>query len=107
MTEHPRPLACDETYTLPSLEALIAGTLALMTGYAHSPEGSGHRPLMARKLVLQLQALSQHAGLSAPLRQMLAGLQLRWQTQLDAAAPAALAGQTPAPLWHNAPAQMQ
>lgn len=107
MTEHPRPLACDETYTLPSLEALIAGTLALMTGYAQSPEESGHRPLMAHKLVLQLHTLSQHAGLSAPLRQMLAGLQLRWQAQVNAVAPAALAGQSPAPLWHTAPSQIQ
>lgn len=94
MTEHPRPLACDETDTLPSLEALIAGTLALMTGYAQSPEESGHRLVMARKRVLQLQTLSQHAGLSAPLRQW-GGLQRRMDTVLRAAAAreAALAGE--------------
>lgn len=107
MTEYLRHLACDETYTLPPLEALIAATLALMTGYVQSQDGSDHRSLMARKLVLQLQALSEHTGLSAPLRQMLAGLQARWQVQLETANAWAPSAVVPTPLWHIAPQQVQ
>mgnify|MGYP007091142374 CR=1 FL=1 len=50
---HTAPCA-DEEYTLPSVEALLAGTLALLTGYAQSAPDCAHRPLMARKVVSNL-----------------------------------------------------
>ena len=37
----------DEEYTLPPTEALLAGTLALMTGYAQAAAGDLHRSLLA------------------------------------------------------------
>ena len=107
MTDHIRPLVCDEARNMPSLEALIAGTLALMTGYAQSQDGTGHKELIAGKLLLHLQTLSEHAGLSAPLRQTLAGLQRRWQMQLSAAAPDTPTAWSATPLWHAAPGQIQ
>lgn len=107
MTDHLRPPPCDTARALPSLEALIASTLALMTGYAQAQDGTGHRELMAGKLVLHLQTLSQHTGLSAPLRHMLAGLQMRWQMQLELAACATPTALSPTPLWHVAPGQIQ
>lgn len=103
------PLACDEEYELPTLDALVAGTLALMTGYAHAPAEGAHRPLMARKLVSNLFFLSEHPQLSPPMRCLLARLRTRWQTQLEPAEPSRASEpvSTDHGLWHRAPAQVQ
>jgi hypothetical protein len=97
---------CDEEYTLPSVEALMAGTLALLTGYAQSPTGGAHRPAMAAKVVANLRQLSEHPELSTPMRTMLANLRTRWQVELEqqsvVAQPLA-----PTALWHPAPAGVQ
>ena len=99
--------AADEEYTLPGVEALLAGTLALMTGYAQSARECPHRPLMARKLVSNLLVLSAHPQLSAPMQTMLANLRTRWQLELENAADALAAETAPTPLWHPAPARVQ
>ncbi len=97
----------DEEYTLPGVEALLAGTLALMTGYAQSARECPHRSLMARKLVSNLLYLSAHPQLSTPMQTMLANLRTRWQLELENAAETLAAEATPTPLWHPAPARVQ
>ena len=44
---------CDEEYSLPCAEALLAGTLALMTGYVQACCDS-HRDAMGRKIAANL-----------------------------------------------------
>jgi hypothetical protein len=85
-------------YTLPSLEAVLAGTLALMTGYSQalqadrSPEP---RLMMGVKIGKNLDLLSDHPGVTDAFRRVIAGLRQRW-AQMSActelSAPAAVAG---------------
>ena len=97
-----------EEYELPCTEALLAGTLALMTGYAQSARECPHRPLMAGKLVSNLLYLSAHPQLSAPMQTMLSNLRTRWQLEVENTAADAEAGDTvPTPLWHPVPASVQ
>jgi hypothetical protein len=105
--DHCPPEAADEEYTMPSVEALLAGTLALMTGYAQSARECPHRPLMAGKLVSNLLCLSVHPQLSPPMQAMLSNLRTRWQLEMEHTADAATADVTPTPLWHPVPASVQ
>ncbi|MFW5330417.1 hypothetical protein [Hydrogenophaga sp. ZJX-1] len=91
---------------LPSVEALTAGTLALMTGYAQAPADCPNRSLMARKLVSNLFFLSGHPQVSPPMRTLLANLRTRWQPAAEAA-PMAGPDRQPSPLWHTAPVRVQ
>ncbi|MDO9438986.1 hypothetical protein [Hydrogenophaga sp.] len=97
----------DEEYTMPSMEALLAGTFALMTGYAQSARDCPHRACMARKLVSNLMVLSAHPQLSPAMQIMLANLRTRWQVELENAADTAAAEMAPTALWHAVPARMQ
>ncbi|MCW5654761.1 hypothetical protein [Hydrogenophaga sp.] len=97
----------DEEYTLPSVEALLAGTLALMTGYAQSAQACPHRALMAGKLVSNLLRLAAHPQLSPPMQAMLGNLGTRWQIELENAHTAALAPTPPSSLWHAPPVSVQ
>lgn len=96
----------DDGVHLPSVEALTAGTLALMTGYAQAPADCPNRSLMARKLVSNLFFLSEHPHVSPPMRTMLANLRTRWQLAAEAA-PVASPDRLPSPLWHAAPVSVQ
>lgn len=107
MQTEPHTDCVDEEYTLPSVEALLTGTLALMTGYAQSARDCPHRPLMARKLVSNLFYLSAHPQLSKPMQVMLANLRTRWQLEEESAADAMAADVRPTPLWHPFPASVQ
>lgn len=69
----------DEEYALPSVEALLAGTLALMTGVAQAAPGCANLGPMAAKIVANLSALADQPKLSDPMRQMLARLVVHWQ----------------------------
>ena len=102
----PDQVSADEEYTLPTVEALMAGTLALLTGYAQSEPGSAQRPPMAVKLVSNLWALAQHPDLSDPMRAMLGNLRIRWQMELDRHQPSGSVLR-PTPLWHTAPQGVQ
>lgn len=93
----------DEEYTLPTVEALMAGTMALMTGYAQTAVAGPQRPLMARKLVSNLLFLAEHPQVSPPMRCMLANLRTRWQLEAEQCA-ARAAPCDSAPLWQHAPA---
>jgi len=97
----------DEEYALPSVEALLAGTLALMTGVAQAAPGCANLGPMAAKIVGNLGLLADHPGLSEPMRQMLARLVVHWQ----AVARAQLADEAPMlperALWLRSPAMLQ
>jgi hypothetical protein len=90
---HPDPPEHDE---LPSIDALIAGTVALMTAWAdpcpHAPVGPAHlRHLIARKVVSNLFFLQHHPCARPELRQSLAAAHAQWvglavRTQQDAQA---------------------
>ena len=65
-------------------EALVAGTVALMTTWAdpcpHARlDPARQRALMARKIVSNLFFLSRHPALSAELRQVMAMAHDRWE----------------------------
>ena len=81
-------MACMETDapqddTLPSLNALLAGTVALMTAFADPcPQArlapADLRRVLARKVVSNLFFLQQHPAVCPALRQSLAQAHARW-----------------------------
>lgn len=76
----------DEEYSLPRAEALLAGTLALMTGHAQACCDT-HRQTMGRKIVSNLQMLA-HTGMFTPhFGTMLRNLQDRWSVLAGDARP--------------------
>lgn len=91
-TKH-APDAHTEEYLLPRTEALLAGTLALMTGLAHTPLCASHRELMATKVRANLAELAAQPHVSEALRTVLCGLSGQWGDD-PAAAPAASAWPT-------------
>jgi len=94
--------ATDIEMELPCAEALLAGTLALMTGHAQAC-CENHRGLMNRKIVAQLGLLAEHPVLSPAFRTALWNLRTHWQILLER-------GHPPAPdtrLWHASPGVVQ
>lgn len=79
----------------PCLEALVAGTFALMTCWA-SPTAdtatppSQQRTLMARKIVSNLFFLKQHPHASPGLRQVMARAHERWVLLTESAGDASV-----------------
>lgn len=70
-----------EEHELPCIEAVLAGTLALMTGYSQALQaalGPQHRVAMGVKIGANLALLVDHPQLSLGFRQVLLGLQGRW-----------------------------
>jgi hypothetical protein len=70
-----------EEHELPRIEAVLAGTLVLMTGYSQALQAELHprqRLLMGEKIGDNLTMLIQHPQLSLGFRQVLLGLQGRW-----------------------------
>lgn len=90
-TTVPRSDPDAEEYTLPSAEALLAGTLALMTGVAQAPSEYARVGAMAAKIVVNLGELAEHAALSPPMRLMVTRLMPHWQPLARAAHPVAQA----------------
>lgn len=77
----PRTPAVDEEHELPSVEAVLAGTLALMTGYSQALQAEldpNGRVAMGDKIGANLGLLLDHPQLSLGFRQVLSGLQQRW-----------------------------
>lgn len=95
----------DEEYTLPSAEALLGCTLALMTGLvqASCPQ---HRELMARKITANLASLTESPQLTAGFRHLLDSLRQRWLEQ-QGVGPVPGALPVTSELWHRAPATLQ
>jgi hypothetical protein len=87
-----------EEHELPAVEAVLAGTLALMTGYSQAllaelhPE---HRVLMGRKIGNNLALLAEHPQISTSFQAMLGGLQRRWAQMAGCTAEAAPACHAP------------
>lgn len=73
-----QPDSCTEEYLLPQVDALLAGTLALMTGLSQSAGGCQHREVMEAKVCANLRELAGHPDVSASLRQVLARLLEIW-----------------------------
>ena len=81
-----------EEHELPFIEAVLAGTLALMTGYSQALQaalGPQHRLRMGGKIAENLAMLVDHPQLSLGFRQVLLGLQGRWKAMDDCTARAA------------------
>lgn len=73
----------DDQPPVPCLEALIAGTVALMTSWAHPapdarPDADQLRSLLARKIVSNLFFLQHHPHASPALRNVMANAHGRW-----------------------------
>ena len=75
---------CTEEFLLPQVEALLAGTLALMTGLSQDNGQCAHRALMQAKVRANLTELVAHPQVSDSLRKVLTRLLAHW-----AAGPAA------------------
>ena len=102
---------CDEEYSLPCAEALLAGTLALMTGYVQACCDS-HRDAMGRKITANLQILADAEGFTPHFRTVVWSLQGRWAQQgagqgADAANAALSAAEQRRALWLAAPETVQ
>lgn len=85
----------------PSLEALVAGTVALMTTWADPPPAVGAaqanpRVLLARKIVSNLFFLQHHPCASPGLQQVMARAHQRW-VAVAASAPGQARCETQAP----------
>ena len=76
--------ADDDTHLpLPSLEALVAGTVALMTSWADPCpdariDSAAQRSLLARKVVSNLFFIQNHPCASAEFRRVMANAHKRW-----------------------------
>jgi len=104
-----------EEHELPCIEAVLAGTLALMTGYSQALQAATHpeqRLLMGRKITRQLELLAGHVQLSCGFRRVLSGLSQRWQLMsacTEAAGHDCIGGRaaSPASLCVDAPTRLQ
>lgn len=73
----------DSDLPLPSLDGLVAGTVALMTAWA-APcpdarlDAPAQRSLLARKVVSNLFFLQHHPQASEPLRRVMANAHAHW-----------------------------
>lgn len=97
------PFQAANEYELPSAEAVLAGTLALMTGYAQSPDDEV-RQRMAHKVIGNLQRLTQHPDLTEAFRTLLCQLAGLWRQRL---AGSALPTGPSAWAWHDSPGRLQ
>ncbi|RYF77903.1 MAG: hypothetical protein EOO29_20580 [Comamonadaceae bacterium] len=88
-------------YLLSSMEALVAGTLALMTAMVQGP-CSEHREAMKRKVLANLAAMERHPSLSQQFHAVAQHLQQHWQS-LASTAP----GTRDPGTWHQPPAVVQ
>ncbi len=94
-----------EEYALPSGEALLAATLALMTGHVQT-DSSGHQALFGKKIVANLELLAKDPQLSPAFKRLLAALRTRWLMQGHSATQH-LDPQSDSPAWHASPTVLQ
>jgi len=103
----------DEEHVMPCAEAMLAGTLALMTGHAQSTCGA-QRELMGRKIRSNLFFLSEHPALTPNFRTVVQRMHQHWDALLKASDTSA----TPGPvdrddllperrLWHTPASTVQ
>ena len=67
----------DDEYTMPCAQAMVAGTLALMTGHARCGCAQ-HRDMMGSKAAYNLGQLAQHPAMSEGFREVAFKLHMQW-----------------------------
>ena len=75
--------AVDDEYTMPCAEAMLAGTLALMTGHARCGCVQ-HRDMMGSKAAHNLAQLAQHPAMSEGFRAVAIKLHMQWVELIQA-----------------------
>jgi hypothetical protein len=103
---NPHVTHSDIEVELPSIDGMLAGTMALMTGYAEHQceQGNGNcRHLIAKKIVSNLFFLASHPQLPGAMAQVLRNLQNHWHTLSALSALEAAAGAEPGAQQSNAP----
>jgi hypothetical protein len=95
-------------YSISGLEAMLAGTFALMSAYAHCSCGN-HQGLMALKIVSNLTCLQHQTSLSPEFRQVLGKVMDSWRQHslLQGSQLPDEQAQAQSKLWHAAPAAVQ
>ncbi|MBX3606547.1 MAG: hypothetical protein KF788_14810 [Piscinibacter sp.] len=74
--------ALGDEHELPASEAVLAATLALMTGYSQALQADLHpqqRVLMGAKIGRNLELLADHPALSDGFQRIALGLLARWR----------------------------
>jgi len=106
-------IAAADVQGLPPAQALLAGTLALMTGHAQSC-CEGQRALLAKKIIANLFMLSRHPGAPPNFRAIAANLHPLWVRVLQPGLEQPQQGLLPADssdtyrvLWHTTPETLQ
>ena len=95
-----------EEYSMPCAEALLASTLALMTGYVQACCDE-HRDVMGHKIVANLQFLSESPLLTAHFRTLVGNLRGRWMQQVGMEDTEPQVPVAQRVLWHKAPDVVQ
>lgn len=105
--------AASDVQGLPPAQALLAGTLALMTGHAQAC-CEGQRALLAQKITDNLLMLSRHVGAPPNFRAIAANLHPLWVRLLQQGSDQPQQGLSPADpsdthrvLWHTTPETLQ
>jgi hypothetical protein len=95
-------------YSITGLEAMLAGTFALMSAYAHCQCGN-HQGLMALKILSNLTCLQHQTCLSAEFRKVLGKVMDSWRQHglLNSLAQTDAQAQAQSHLWHAAPKAVQ
>lgn len=113
------PTHTDGEYEMPSAEAMLAGTLALMTGHAQSA-CQRQQSLMAQKIVSNLLCIAAHPSFSAHFKAVAERMRPHWTVLSQASGNLANLAPTtqitpvsqptpggPQPLWHAAAPRLQ
>lgn len=105
MSIAPPPADAIEEYTVACAEALLAGTLALMTGHVQT-HCCAQRQYLAEKIATQLASLSQEPLLSPGFKALLWGLRARWLA-MGMGCRAVTRPASDCALWHATPRRLQ
>ena len=90
--------ALTQEHHMPPVEAVLAGTLALMTGYSQflqAEANPAHRIGMGEKITRNLAMLSEHPQLSPDCRRVLWHLHERWAVMASCTRDAGAVGLAP------------
>ncbi|MBS7807733.1 hypothetical protein [Variovorax sp. PCZ-1] len=91
-------------FDISGLEAMLAGTLCLMSAYSHcNCDNAENQGLINLKIVSNLTCLQCQNGLSPEFRRVLAKVCESWRQHSLLTHAAAGASQDNTLLWHNAP----
>lgn len=104
MTRSTNHASCDEVneVQLPAVEAILAGTLALMTGHAQAGSPC-ERQAMRGKIASNIDLLARHAQLSPTFRRAMGQLCAHWRSMEGRGRELDLQGGR----WYDAPGTLQ